>query len=488
MLKEYSPEYLPDETGAGLRFGRARLASIQSLPRPSGTPIRSRNRPSGTPIRSRNRILPTQLPETCLPGTKYIRLCYHTDRATAEADDTCTKHEQTDDLESNNDSCSEYDQNEDPLPNNVHLFEPLDEDADLPSLPVLNSLIFIIGFAVSKLQHDECKQKLTEGANYHSQKYLFMRMKTASNNGKITIPNDCAFEIESTLLFAMEQKFALCLRESKTGIKRRLKDYVSYEEYRAELCRVCFDSVVDRILNTLLGGQTRKIMNNYNRRNAAAARAKSRKGKRKGIAKNDNVPRKKRLVQGENDMAHISDQNRSPISCILCNGTPTKPPHCELFPFSERNQPVHIRRHLIVCKFATSSGSGDDSMFICSIHFTPESFDDSNGKRTLRDDAIPSLNMELLEYDGEDGQALEEFLLLSNEEQQQVAPSTSNDLDKVNTIEPPRNTHSHPTLEEFLLMSNEEPPSTSNNTIEPPQNLAQNTHSGQERQKERVIR
>lgn len=130
-------------------------------------------------------------------------------------------------------------------------------------------------------------------------------------------------------------------------------------------------------------------------------------------------------------------------------------------------------------------------MFICSIHITPESFDDSNGKRTLRDDAIPSLNMELLEYDDEDGQALEEFLLLSNEEQQQVAPSTSNDLDKVdkvNTIEPPRNTHSHPTLEEFLLMSNEEPPSTSNNTIEPPQNLAQNTHSGQERQKERVIR
>lgn len=248
------------------------------------------------------------------------------EHATAEADDTCTQHEQTNDLESNNDSCSEYDQNEDPLPSNVHLFEPLDEDADLPSLPVLNSLIFIIGFAVSKLQHDECKQKLTEGANYHSQKYLFMRMKTASNNGKITIPNDCAFEIESTLLFAMEQKFALCLRESKTGIKRRLKDYVSYEEYRAELCRVCFDSVVDRILNTLLGGQTRKIMNNYNRRNAAAARAKSRKGKRKGIAKNDNVPRKKRLVQGRTTW-HISVIKIAPQFRAFSVTVPRRNPH-----------------------------------------------------------------------------------------------------------------------------------------------------------------
>ncbi|XP_039441523.1 uncharacterized protein LOC120422207 [Culex pipiens pallens] len=114
-----------------------------------------------------------------------------------------------------------------------------------------------------------------------------------------------------------------------------------------------------------------------------------------------------------------------PISCIICNDTLEQNPSCELFPFPDKGlQPVQYQRYLVVCELSASTIPADEQLFICSTHFTPDCFQESAHQRTLLDGAVPSLNMERIEYIDEDIQMLDEYIPLYNAEQHQ-GPSTS---------------------------------------------------------------
>uniref|UniRef100_A0A1Q3F1S6 THAP-type domain-containing protein n=1 Tax=Culex tarsalis TaxID=7177 RepID=A0A1Q3F1S6_CULTA len=115
-----------------------------------------------------------------------------------------------------------------------------------------------------------------------------------------------------------------------------------------------------------------------------------------------------------------------PIACIICNDTLEQNPTCELFPFPDKAlQPVQYQRYLIVCDLSASTIPADEQLYICSTHFTPECFQESAAhQRTLLDGAVPSLNMERIEYIDDDIQMLDEYIPLYNAEQHQ-GPSTS---------------------------------------------------------------
>lgn len=114
-----------------------------------------------------------------------------------------------------------------------------------------------------------------------------------------------------------------------------------------------------------------------------------------------------------------------PISCIVCNDTMEQNPSCELFPFPDKAlQPVQYQRYLIVCELSASTIPADEPLYICSTHFTPDCFQESMEQRTLLDGAVPSLNMDRIEYVDDDIQMLDEYIPLYNAEQH-LEPSTS---------------------------------------------------------------
>lgn len=113
-----------------------------------------------------------------------------------------------------------------------------------------------------------------------------------------------------------------------------------------------------------------------------------------------------------------------PISCIVCNDTLEQNPNCELFPFPDPAlQPVQYQRYLVVCELSASMIPADTPLYICSTHFTPDCFQESADQRTLLEDAVPSLNMERIEYVDDDIQMLDEYIPLYNAEQHQASTS-----------------------------------------------------------------
>lgn len=113
-----------------------------------------------------------------------------------------------------------------------------------------------------------------------------------------------------------------------------------------------------------------------------------------------------------------------PVACVICNDTLEQNPACELFPFPDRTlQPVQYQRYLVVCELSASTIPADELLYICSTHFTADCFEGMPELRTLRDGAVPSLNMDRIEYDDDDIQMLEEYIPLYNAEQHQASTS-----------------------------------------------------------------
>lgn len=111
-----------------------------------------------------------------------------------------------------------------------------------------------------------------------------------------------------------------------------------------------------------------------------------------------------------------------PISCIVCSDSLEQNPSCELFPFPDPAlQPVQYQRYLVVCELSASMIPADTPLYICSSHFTPDCFQESaamDQQRILLDGAVPSLNIERIEYVDDDIQMLDEYIPLYNAEQQ----------------------------------------------------------------------
>ncbi|XP_058462600.1 uncharacterized protein LOC131437343 [Malaya genurostris] len=137
-------------------------------------------------------------------------------------------------------------------------------------------------------------------------------------------------------------------------------------------------------------------------------------------------------------------------ACIICNNSPDKRPDCILFTFPDKTeQSIEYQKYLVACDIDESCLSINKApLYICSTHFELNCFDDSCAERiTLKEGAIPSLNMERIEieaYVDEDFQILDEYMPLFNIKQTKVASEPSVDL----TIE---DNEEHPRVETLLV-------------------------------------
>lgn len=175
-------------------------------------------------------------------------------------------------------------------------FLTLEPNAELPNLPTLNGLNYILGYAASKLRHRKCKRKLSlkhksEGILQH-ESYLFCRLKKFLNARGFNFPNEVAVEIGLTLIMAFNEKFFEFLNQSKVGVKRRLKEYVCFDLYKNITCRSCLEKFLNTILNTLFKAKTAQLISKYKKRNLLSRRGKLR---RMGLKEKNSrtLPRKK---------------------------------------------------------------------------------------------------------------------------------------------------------------------------------------------------
>lgn len=159
-------------------------------------------------------------------------------------------------------------------------FLTLDPNAELPDIPTLNGLNYILGYAASKLCHRKCKQKLSlkhQSEGLLQASYLFCRLKQYLNATGFHFPNEIAVEIGLTLIMAFNEKFFEFLNQCKVGVKRRLKEYVSYDMYSSVTCRICLDKFINCILNVLFKAKTAQLMSKYKKRNLLSRRGKLRR-------------------------------------------------------------------------------------------------------------------------------------------------------------------------------------------------------------------
>lgn len=196
-------------------------------------------------------------------------------------------------------------------------FEPLDMDGELPALPELNGLTYILGYAAGQIPHSKCKAKLSLDHNskdVQQERFLFSRLKHHLEANGFTFPNERCLTMGVTLLTAFEQKFMKFLHESKSGVKHRLKEYVTYEEYKDVTCCKCFQRFVDCVLNTLIKAQIAKMMHVYNTRNSTDRRSRKKKANRMGIRKTvkGTICRKSRFTQpAEKSLIKTSSTSKS---------------------------------------------------------------------------------------------------------------------------------------------------------------------------------
>ncbi|XP_058819814.1 uncharacterized protein LOC131682394 [Topomyia yanbarensis] len=169
----------------------------------------------------------------------------------------------------------------------THSFEPLDFDSEMPDIPETNALVYIIGYATSKLSHKNCKQNMNLAHNSIQTlnvNYTYCKLKHFLNASGFNFPNHTTLEIGIILLFAFKQKFYQFLGESRYKVRNRLKEYVKYEDYKLILCQVCFDKFTSCVLNTLIKGQMSKMMHNFNKKRYISRRKRNGKARRMGLA------------------------------------------------------------------------------------------------------------------------------------------------------------------------------------------------------------
>lgn len=211
----------------------------------------------------------------------------------------CSMDDTTHSLINEGDFCDEDLEEETLTHITTHPFEPLDLSQDSPDLSELNALTYIVGYAATKLKHKKCKNKLLEARDETDdlpEEYSFVRLKKLIKKAGVSVPKKGAYEIGLQILIAFSQKFWPFIGKCKTGVKSRLKQYANHADFKKLVCRPCFDKFIDRLLNTLLNGQTKKINSNYKRRNVASICATQKKGRRKNILRDRFITTHKRNV------------------------------------------------------------------------------------------------------------------------------------------------------------------------------------------------
>lgn len=148
--------------------------------------------------------------------------------------------------------------------------EPFDfENIDIPDKHETNALVYVVGFVISKLPHDQCKNKFRTPSNskhLNDESFIFTKLKYHLDSAKYTFPNEIALELGVTLLIAFKQKFYKYFNQHRCGVKTRLGRYIDYDDYADYACEECFKKFIDRLLNTFINAEIKKNQSKYNRR------------------------------------------------------------------------------------------------------------------------------------------------------------------------------------------------------------------------------
>lgn len=142
---------------------------------------------------------------------------------------------------------------------------PLNMDAQKRYTPhELNGLAYIVGAAARKL-HQHCKLRLVQRKDdieLKSHIYSFCKLKNCE-----TLPKSKLFEIGLLAYTVFVQRFKKMLYQSRDNVKTRMKEYMNYEDFKSHVCLKCFESVIDKIFNTLIKAFVKRV--NANLRGAA---------------------------------------------------------------------------------------------------------------------------------------------------------------------------------------------------------------------------
>ncbi|XP_058442928.1 uncharacterized protein LOC131425232 [Malaya genurostris] len=167
----------------------------------------------------------------------------------------------------------------------MRYFQPIAFDkVQSPDKAEMNALVYVIGYAVTKLKHKKCRKRMVlkhDASQILEHHYSFCRVKQYLNANRFNYPNNTAIEIGTILLTAFKEKFFNFFNESRFGLKNRLAEYVDYSDYETFLCTGCFAKFIDCTLNTLIKGQLLKITNKTNKTNRKTK--KNGKARRMGI-------------------------------------------------------------------------------------------------------------------------------------------------------------------------------------------------------------
>lgn len=137
-------------------------------------------------------------------------------------------------------------------------FEPIKRvDPSKYSIRDLNGVMYILGAAVSKIPHEVCRRQLIMklgDIDDENQLYQFCRLKSASY-----YPGSKLFEIGLQAFNAFKQKFSKFLHQNKSNVKRRLKQYVKFCQFKDYVCQRCFKIIVDKVFNILIQNFLRDV-------------------------------------------------------------------------------------------------------------------------------------------------------------------------------------------------------------------------------------
>lgn len=119
----------------------------------------------------------------------------------------------------------------------------------------LNGLVYIVGASARKL-HKRCKKNLVarrQTDDLNKEIFSFCEMKRAK-----TVPNTKLMELGLLVYTIFDQRFKPMLYQSKKNVKRRMKEYILHNDFKKQVCRKCFDVLVDKLFNTLIQGFIRR--------------------------------------------------------------------------------------------------------------------------------------------------------------------------------------------------------------------------------------
>lgn len=122
----------------------------------------------------------------------------------------------------------------------------------------LNALMYIVGASASKLRHERCRKRLLLNRDNVTRSqntaYSFCLLKNAH-----CYPGTTLFEIGFLAFSAYKQRFLKYLHQNRKFVKARLRDHVSHTDFEGYVCSACFDTIIDKIFNTLISGYLKKL-------------------------------------------------------------------------------------------------------------------------------------------------------------------------------------------------------------------------------------